>query len=180
MFRRQSKQAAPIILSASVKDGAWALGDPNDTMQATPMKWHNFLSGFGLYLAALLLTVCALFLITGAIHGSAARQIYRTYPNVGTADTLYGMVLLCCAVLSVITAPALKQCRKAGPKLLAAFFILLILAAVLYTLWILYLPDGETILALIPQSAALFSATVLALIPNWVYYNKRNHIFIFN
>ena len=173
---------SPIIESADVKQQTpeWRLGDPNDTMRSTPVKWHNFLSCFGLYLVAFLLFALAMLSISGFIYGIGAEKLYRDYPSLGTADTTYGLLLLCGTVLAVLSASALRHSRKTGLRLLTLLYLFLLITSVGYFLWSLYLTNTGMVAKLFPQSAAVFGASMLSLIPNWIYYRKREHIFIFD
>ena len=68
-----------------------------------PMKWHNFLIYFALWLAALVMIFNAYRFFTGKIEGSAAdvRYIYSLWPELKGIHTVMGILCTGAAVLAL-------------------------------------------------------------------------------
>ena len=147
-----------------------------------PMKWYKFLIYFSLFAAAVINIISGLAAITGGQYGVDTELIYKNVPGLQTIDVLYGIALIGMGILALVTRSQLKNFRVNGPKLVSVLYgaggaVSLIYVIAVSTamqnslLGSFYNPDYSSyIVNLI--------TTVVVLICNIIYFNKRKHLFV--
>ena len=145
-----------------------------------PMKWHNFLIYFALWLAALVMIFNAYRFFTGKIEGSAAdvRYIYSLWPELKGIHTVMGILCTGAAVLALITRFALAGFKRNAIALLSAVYLCNALVNPLYTLMIKLFTSVPTDGMF---SASLFSGVAVPIAMIFInrdYYAKRADLFV--
>lgn len=88
--------------------------DYNQNMQTTvnnemPMKWFKFVIYFQLFAGALIGAVNAARYLTGSIYGTDAKSVYLVFPALGTADKMYGVIVLLLAAMAIFVRMQLAK-----------------------------------------------------------------------
>lgn len=148
-----------------------------------PMKWHKFLVYFALWASAAFSVISGILTITGAQYEGYAELVYAFIPGLRVADLAYGVVQLGIAVLGFIVAYKLLKFKRGAPKLLTIFYVLSVIASVLYVAatLIILLNYGADISDMASTLATTFSSIAISIamiIANHVYYKKRAHLFV--
>lgn len=142
------------------------------------MKWYKFLINFALWAAGVLNVITALMYITGGIYvtqGVEPDLVYDVFPGMKPVDVIYGLVILALAAFVVYTRFQLAGFKQRGPLFLYIIYGLNAATGILYTL-ISAAATGVSGVASGLFTTAIAPAVYLAL--NYVYFNKRKHLFI--
>lgn len=155
------------------------------TIQNTPqlpMNWFKFVIWFQLFANCVLNLITAISAITGAQYLGEAESVYAYVQGLKAVDIFYGVVLIGLAVFAIIVRTRLKNYCSNGPTLYYVMLILDVVAAVGYTL-ITNVVISNSVLG--PYYQADYTSfissiitTVVMLICNITYFNKRKHLFV--
>ncbi|MDD6049959.1 MAG: hypothetical protein PUC00_01605 [Clostridiales bacterium] len=146
--------------------------------QSTPMKWHKFLIYFGLWLGGILTALTGVGLVTGSAYettGSTADQVYRVFPSLQPVDVVMGIFAILLGALMIVARFDLARFKHNGPKRLyivyganAAFVLVYpLLVSAMTTLSFMELLDIGSLIG-----------SILGIVINKVYYDKRMHLFV--
>lgn len=144
-----------------------------------PMKWFKFLIYFALFASCVLYVYNGITALTGSHYDGMKDLVYRYFPGLKTADTLYGILCLALAAFAIYVRFQLAAFKANSPKLLNALYICGILAAVIYVIAVQIGTDGQ-----IPLDDAISNITADAVVAivmvgvNTVYFKKRQHMFV--
>ena len=151
--------------------------------QAVPqqgMKWHKFLVYFALWASAVIYLIYGIIALTGAQYGEYRDLVYSYIPGMKAPDMIYGFLLLCLAVLAVLTALSLLKYKAKGPKLLTFLYLWSVICSLFYLIWAVsvlskYNADTSDVIA---EAVPSLVTSVIMIIINRIYYNKRAHLFV--
>ena len=144
-----------------------------------PMKWFKFIIYVQLFLNALLNLGNAIQALTGSQYDGNAELVYLMFDGLQTMDTLYGIVLLGLAAFAIYTRFRLSGYYENGPSCYYILLIVQLVASLIYTY------AANELIASITGSSISAESTyigniignVLLLVINYVYFNKRKHLF---
>ena len=142
-----------------------------------PMKWHKFLIYFSLWAGAILLAVNGGQLLTGSEYGNDAEAVYLYYPGLKGVDMTFGILLLALAVFMIYTRFQLAHFKEGAPNKLTMVYVLEIVSFLGYSIAVASvakLPISDIISS---QTTSSIVSSVVMIIANRTYYNKRAHLF---
>ena len=154
------------------------------------MKWYNFLIYFGLWAGALRNISNGLGMITGYIYfniyisqGVTPEIIYEFYGDfLKISDTFFGVLILLCAVLGVVTAVKLIKFKASAPSMLCGLYIYNGIVSFLYnfvSFWVISqkadtpLPGNSMVNIFIPLIICGFLVWA-----NNKYFKNRDYLFV--
>ncbi|MBQ9047378.1 MAG: zinc-ribbon domain-containing protein [Solobacterium sp.] len=135
---------------------------PGYVVKPIGMKWYKFLIWFAL--------------IFGALMSLVAAYRYITDPG-GVIEKVYGVCLIGLAVLAIAAEISLVRYERKGPKLYLTLLILYGVLNVFYNLCEAYTTgvfSRDTTMDIV----GTVIATVIMLMLNKIYFDKRRHLFI--
>ncbi len=141
-----------------------------------PMAWHRFLTRFWLWAEAALHAAQAAGLLLGAQYRAPEIReiVYAGMPGMRALDWGLALAALIGALLCVRAAVKLRHCDGAGPRLLRAAYIVLLIGQ-------LACAAGRYLIAgLTPVSASALGQMIVYLalmLVNGSYYRKRRGAF---
>lgn len=141
-----------------------------------PMAWHRFLTRFYLWAAALYHIARAALMFTGlSYHSISARDaVYAGLPGMRILDFAFGGMVVLGALMQIISARMLHKKQAKGPRMLAAAYIVLLLAQAGYGI-------GRYVLTkLTPFTGGILGVAAVCigmLVVNGSYYKKRKDQF---
>ena len=157
---------------------------PYQPMQpaAPQMNWYKFLIYFALFAGAVLNLVNAIRFLTGSINGSSyeADLLYAMFPSWKTLDIIVGLLLLVTAAFAIYTRFRLSGYYKNGPACLYLTYGLAALSNVVYLIGVSLVISGVGIsltAADIVPTVTSIAVSVVMIVVNVVYFNKRKHLF---
>lgn len=155
-------------------------GDPR--YKGFPMGWHKFLCYFALWASALLNVITGISVMSGSQYGGSYEKelVYRVFSSMKTADTLYGLIILASGILAAVTAFFLLKLKKNGPTLLTVIYVLVAAGSLLYTFMVINALSGTgtDTSELTAQAIMQLVVSVIMIIVNRIYYNKRSSLFV--
>lgn len=146
-----------------------------------PMKWFKFLIYFSLFLSALLNLISGIQMLTGAQYGDEAELVYAFFGSLKTIDVIMGIVLLAIVAFTIYVRFRLSGFKKDGPKLLTVLYIAVLAWGILYIILVMsQLSDlgvgvGDI---LTPSVITNMLTSVVMVIVNKIYFDKRKHLFV--
>ena len=149
----------------------------------TPMRWYKFLIYVALFVGAVLNTLSAFTYFSGFAYMDIAGNnvtslYYQTYPGLQIFDMIYAALLIGISVFAVYTRFSLAQFKKAGPKMLLIYYGVSNGVSLVYEIGCAFfagtIQDPLTIASL--AMTVLF--TVIIMILNNIYFEKRAHLFV--
>lgn len=144
------------------------------------MKWHKFLVYFSLWANALISLIYGITALTGAQYGEYRDLVYTFIPGMKAPDMVYGLLLLCLAILAVVTALSLLKFKAKGPKLLTFLYLWGVVCSLFYLIWaisVLSRYDADTGDVIARAVPSLIVSLIMVAV-NKVYYSKRAHLFV--
>ena len=145
-----------------------------------PMKWHNFLIYFSLWVSAVMNVRNGFMMFTGAHYGgeNEARMVYNFFDGLKSVDVIMGLLFIGMAVFAIVTRFSLAKFKEKGPKLLLAVYALNAVLSLGYPL-LASAVTGMALSELMDSSAVgnIVGAVVMIFI-NKTYYDKRAHLFV--
>ena len=152
--------------------------EPKNNM---PMKWYKFLIYVSLFLGAIINFANGISYITGYIYTTyqtTPEIIYQYYgAGLQIIDVIYGICILLLAAFAIYTRMRLAKFKKNAVNCILAYLALNILITLLY----------NTMLNAIFNVPALNASYIGTLIGNmififlnYIYFNKRRHLFYNN
>lgn len=152
---------------------------PFSPMAVTPMKWFKFLIYFSLWAGAVLNLLNGILFLTGAQYEGAKELVYALYSGLQTVDVVTGLLCIALAIFGIVTRFALAKYKKVGPKLLIIGYVGVIVVNLFYVVGTsIVLPElvGEIIDYQSYIVGCIGNAVMIIL--NYIYFNKRSHIFV--
>lgn len=165
--------------TAPQEESAYTVYEHNYTHQPEmPMKWYKFL----IYVTLVLTCISNIFIGVQTIMGyqyiydgvDMSEQVYAQYGGMQIVDIVYGLALVAMGVLAFIVRQKLAHYRKDGPK------SLLILYGVSFALSVVYLIVVTLITGINLLDVSLVTnliVTIVMMIVNKIYFDKRMHLF---
>ena len=151
---------------------------PQGGAQTMPLKWHKFLTRFGLWVGVLALLCTGISYFTGGVYatsGLTAGQVYAYYgASLHTVDVFYG---LCCLALAGLTAwccVGLIKFRSKAPQRLYMLMAANGLVGVLYPIFVAIVTGYDVEFASIVSTLV---GVAVSFAINYTYYQKRLSLF---
>ena len=136
-----------------------------------PMKWHNFLVKFALYLS-----------VVGCVYNAIMALVNVTRYAIGIGmfyNICIIVIYVALAIMALQARGALAKFKKNGPKLLKKYFIWSLLPSVLgYIMPVFY---GMPVQGFVHNASSLITGiicTVAIIVLHNTYYKKRAHLFV--
>ena len=144
-----------------------------------PMKWHKFLIYFSLWANAVMSVISGAQIITGSQYGppEAAGQLYATVSGLKAADMVFGVLLIAMGAFFIYTRFQLAGFKAGAPNKLTIAYALdlaITLGYLMVVSGLTKIPVGDLMNSSVPSTII---ASVVLIIVNRVYYNKRAHLF---
>lgn len=144
-----------------------------------PMKWHKFLIYFSLWAGAILCVASAIQLLTGSVYGAdgTAEQVYRVYGGLKSVDSIFGVLYLITAALLIYVRFQLAGFKEGAPNKLTIAYVVQLAAFLGYMIAVsstIKRPIGDLANS---QTLTSIVSSVVMIIVNRIYYNKRAHLF---
>ena len=141
-----------------------------------PMKWYKFVIYVQLFLAALGALYTAYTYITGlGLGGKEVRDlIYAVYPSMKGLMVVMGVVYILVAVAYIVVRQWLAHYKWRGVMALYVMYV------VPFALNLIFVVGSSVILGQLILPGTLFSllvGTVVGVVLNVIYFNKRRHLF---
>ena len=143
-----------------------------------PMKWFKFLINFALWASAVINAATGIINLTGTAYtlmGSDPALVYRVYPAAKAVDVIYGLLLLVAAALAVYARFQLSGFKKRAPVYLYAVYGIVIAGNILYNAGVGVITGN---LSAIVSSFGQCLGPVAFLALNYIYFDKRKHLFV--
>ena len=144
------------------------------------MKWHKFLVYFSLWAGALANLWNGIQAMTGLQYKGSAETVYRMFPGMKGADTVFGGMCIVISVLLVITAVSLLKFKANGPKLLTLAYAVSVTACLIYVIWVAVILSryGADVRSALSSTFMSLVISVIMIFVNRSYYRKRAHLFV--
>ena len=141
-----------------------------------PMRWHGFLTGFMLFLAAIVHAGQAALILSGKMYYTAAvrDQVYAGIPGLRIADYALAACLIAAALMQLIARGKLRKRNWQGAQLLKAAYALLALSQVLHALARFFIAGLTPVNIPVIAQALAYGALLLV---NALYYHRRRSAF---
>lgn len=140
-----------------------------------PMKWFKFVIYVQLFLAALSNLATAMLNFTGTLYGSDSDLVYLAFGGLRALDILMGVICLALAAYAIFVRFQLAKFKRNAPVLLHILFACNIGVSLFYGI-------GATIIIgqnmFNVSTISNFLTTIVILVLNVVYFNKRTSLFI--
>ncbi len=154
---------------------------PQQSLQQQGMGWYKFIINFMLFFSAILNFAYGILYVTGEIYESVsdgdvpADLVYAFFPEMQTADIIFGILSIAVAAFAIYTRIRLKNFCKNGPTCL---YVLYIAALVISTIYIAVASSviGESAADASTITSIVVSVTMLII--NINYFGKRKHMFV--
>lgn len=149
---------------------------------ARPMKWFKFLIYFLLFASAVLNVISGLGQITGSVYADAAegitaQMVYDVFPGLKPIDIFVGIMTIGLGVFAIVVRFFLAKYKKVAPTLLLFLYIASCAINVIYCIAVL-LVVPDMFLTAISQMISSTIVSVIMIIVNKVYFDKRKELFI--
>ncbi|MBR6705343.1 MAG: hypothetical protein IKI84_01505 [Clostridia bacterium] len=140
-----------------------------------PMKWHCFLTYFGIWVSALMCAGEAFLWFSGNAYG---RYVYSTHPGLRMFDIVTGILYIVQIAMLLSARGKLSRLETEGPKALNGAHIMLAVMPLL-TSWISSSIAGRSfnVTFIGSFSFVLVIVGVLGWIVNALYYHGREEAF---
>ncbi len=148
---------------------------------AHPMKWYKFLIYFSLYLAAAINFMTGLTQLTGKHYGIFADDVYTTFPMLKPVDMAMGLAVIAAGAFSIFTRFRLARFKKDGPTCLTINYLLNIIISVIYVIAAAFAVGDmapQILSSTIVSNLSSFATTIVMLVVNYIYFEKRADLFI--
>ena len=146
-----------------------------------PMNWHKFLAYFALWLGAVVNLGSAIQAFTGSQYKGEADRVYSLIPGLKSVDMIYAVMVFILVALQVLAAVSLIKMKKNGPLFLYLVYGMSLLSTFVYMIMInsvLSESVKDAISDLYSGMGRSIATSIIMLIVNYVYYNKRKHMFV--
>lgn len=153
-----------------------------DNHLCMPIKWHKFLTWFGLWAAAVICLLTSISVLSVSRYSQYGWSFYELdviVSRLRAADIAYGLVDIALAILYFYTVILLRKYRIRGLMLLTVAYIVRLLSAVLYFFitWIVVTVP----FVLVDNPGIVLWHIILPIVMifvNMAYYRKRAHLFV--
>ncbi len=148
-----------------------------------PMKWFKFLIYFALFFGAFLELCFAINYISGDIYfvqtngQVTADMVYGIYgATLKIVDVLYGILVICAAVFSIVTRFKLSKYKKEGPMFLYILYIAGAVMGLIYNIAVAAITRASGIF----NMSFIMTLIITAIITwaNYKYFEKRKDLFV--
>ena len=144
-----------------------------------PMKWHKFLIYFSLWAGAVICALNGLQLLTGTVYGpnNESEAVYVHFPALKSVDMVFGVIMIAIAVFLIYTRFQLARFREGAPNKLTIAYLLQLAAFLGYGIVISGIVHMSFSDVINSQTSASIVSSIVMIVVNRVYYNKRAHLF---
>ena len=151
----------------------------NLSSQEPSMKWHQFLIYFALWASAVMAVLNGARLLTGSHYGSeeVTKQVYTYYEGLKSADTFFGVLLMGLAAYLIYTRFQLAGFKKGAPQKLLIAYGLNLALNVGYILTVSNVTKLSMSELMDSSTSSGIVISIAMLIANYLYYQKRAHLF---
>lgn len=145
-----------------------------------PMNWFKFIIYFQLFAGCVLSVILGFVSLTGAQYDGYAEMVYRFFPDLQTADVLYGLMLIAAGVFAIVARGRLSKFCENGPKMYYGYLIAQIVIPIIYLVMANSALGDVTRYANIDYTStyANLGTNAVMLACNVIYFNKRKHLFV--
>ncbi len=156
----------------------------NSPLSSTPilgMRWYNFVTKVQLWLAFIVVIANGLSQIATTLEGENEALI--TFPVWKTVNMLYGVSLICVAIVILRTRKKLVRFEKDGPQYYYFVCTALFVLPLLYPFMLCVsanIPIVVMFEGFIANPSTISSAIVslVNLVLNYIYFEKRKYLFV--
>ncbi len=142
-----------------------------------PMKWFKFVIYFQLFTACVFNGINGLRFASGGQYEGMADTIYLLFPDLQIYDVIYGAALMVFAVFALVARWRLSKFCSNGPKLYHVFQIAGIVIPILYTVAVSnFVSVADVVFS--GQFLGGIIGSIIMLVCNVIYFNKRSHLFV--
>lgn len=155
-------------------------GAANQAVQPS-MKWFNFLIYFSLFFGAVINFVFGFNFLTGGIYfvqsdgQVSADMVYSMFDGLKAVDIIYGILMIALAGFSIYTRFRLSKYKANGPMCICMVYGASAGIALLYIIAVSVI-TGES--RLIGSNVVSIIASVVLIVLNYIYFNKRKELFV--
>ena len=165
-----------------------------------PMKWYKFLKVV-LWIGIIVNFSQGVMSIVGNSYEGMSDAVYAAVPGLRGLDIFYGFALIAFAVLEFAAWSGLKNYKESGPKFLISFYVVSIVAGVIYMIAFssvvsaadvgviygeayqvgeqMYTPYVDlNASGITPSSIAGIGVSIAMAIYNYRYFKEREELFI--
>ena len=149
--------------------------------EVLPMKWHNFLCYFLLWMGVLLNIIGAYEGLTGKVYES---YYYVVFPGLRAITICMGIMSLVFVVCMAYVALGLIRYKKNAPRNLLAMYVAILVFSVLFlgAIGVVVLNSGPIFerlaMSVVPPIIGVVIGMVVVYRFNRAYYRKRMHLFV--
>ena len=143
-----------------------------------PMKWYKWLIYFVTWASAVVSIANAGNLISGNIYGELAEKVYSTFPSLKSIDIFAGICYIVIAALAIYTRFRLSGFKKNAPTMVLVLYAANAVLNLIYIIAASSAVSGHDITLDYSSYGASLAVTVIVIICNYIYFNKRKHLFI--
>ena len=164
----------------------------NQMVQPLGMNWYKFIIYFQLFACAVINLFVGSMYISGEIYNlqsasdnysshfgySVSKLIYEYFSELKAIDVMYGIISLGIAVFAIVVRMRLAKFKKDGPIFYYILQGVSIVASIIYmTIFIIIMSDIREFT--IPSSLiSSLTTSIILLVINIIYFNKRKHLFV--
>lgn len=152
-------------------------------VQAYPMAWFKFLIYFAIIAGAIINCIGGILSFTGAQYGSAleAKLVYAVFPSLKTLDIFFAIACIALAVFGFYVRSRLAKFCANGPKMVLALYAASGIISFVYCIAAAGILSDALVLdtsELILEGVMTLIVSIVMIIINRVYFNKRKALFV--
>ena len=173
------------VLSEETEFSRTQSGQSQGISGTYPMKWFKFVIYVQLFLNIVVLLINAVRCTTGLLYCDDVYMVYLIFRGLKLVDTAYGVVCLILAVAALIVRQKLAHYKAKAPAMYIGYFIVTLMAGLLYTLASLVVISGvsqgmlsSSIAEYAPEMVGQMVGAVVFVPLNYIYFKKRKELFV--
>lgn len=159
---------------------AYATDHTNSSQQELPMKWYKFVIWVALIIGPVSNIGNAIRIITGEIYGSDIDipLLYETFPNLKSVNIVVGIMCIAAALFGVLYVRRQLVGFKSNAIMLFLFYCVIGLIITLIHTAASSAILGVSFSDIATQFIGQLVGTIVFVVLNYIYFNKRKHMFV--
>lgn len=150
-----------------------------DSASSQPgMKWYRFIIYFSLFAGMLVSLYEAYQALSGAMYSTDAselKQIYAYFDGLQASSMIFGVLFILTAAFAFLVRQRLAEFRRNAPQLFMAYLI----TSIVITIGFNAVISGIVEMSIwTSQSISSLVSSAIMVAVNFVYFNKRKHLFV--
>lgn len=146
--------------------------------KSVKLKWYKWMIYFMLFASAALNIIYGVLYAAGVwyyVSGVPARLVYMVFPSLQVMDIYLGVMMLCMAILMIVTRFRLAKFKRNAPEFVYSLYFSNIFSTLVYGI-VSSCIIGKIVFG-ISEIVYLIGQAVMTVL-NYCYFKKRSHLFV--